>query len=174
MVIGPGAGKKTIRRLNVNFFTKLFGSLMNASENIQPQKENKILSNINIEPGKPIILELEAGTYYRCTCGNSSNMPFCSGACKDSGCTPVEFEVKEKQFIITAPIVFFSLISWSFGEFRGYLLKSDDLSNALAWWFTCASKANAQYMCIITTDWMKNWDIWLHHSVRYRMSKWFV
>lgn len=30
-----------------------------------------------------------------------------------------------KQFIIASPIVLFSLISWSFGEFCGYLLKSE-------------------------------------------------
>lgn len=51
----------------------------------------------NIEPGKPIILELEPGTYYRCTCGGSKNMPFCDGSCAKSDCTPVQFEITEKQ-----------------------------------------------------------------------------
>ena len=55
------------------------------------------MSNISIEPGKPIILDLEPGTYYRCTCGNSTNMPFCTGACKDGDCTPIQFEIKEQQ-----------------------------------------------------------------------------
>lgn len=31
-----------------------------------------------------------------------------------------------KQFIASSPIVFFSLMSWSLGEFCGYLLKSND------------------------------------------------
>jgi CDGSH-type Zn-finger protein len=54
--------------------------------------------NINsIEPGKPIILELEPGTYHRCTCGGSKKMPFCDGSCAESGCSPVQFEIKEKQ-----------------------------------------------------------------------------
>lgn len=55
------------------------------------------MSNINIEPGKPIILDLEPGTFYRCTCGGSKNLPFCDGAHKGSDCTPVQFEIKEKQ-----------------------------------------------------------------------------
>jgi CDGSH-type Zn-finger protein len=75
----------------------MFGSLLTTTENHPQQKENKTLSDINIEPGKPIILELEPGTYYRCTCGNSANMPFSDESCKESGCTPVHFEIKEKQ-----------------------------------------------------------------------------
>ena len=50
-----------------------------------------------IEPGKPIVLELEPGTYYRCTCGGSKKQPFCDGSCKESDCSPVQFEIKEKQ-----------------------------------------------------------------------------
>ena len=44
----------------------------------------------------PIVLELEAGTYYRCTCGKSDT-PFCHGAHIGSDCEPIAFEVKEKQ-----------------------------------------------------------------------------
>jgi len=81
----------------LKFFTPLFGCPVSASEDHQKDKENKKLSNIVIEPGKPIILELEPGTYYRCTCGGSKNLPFCDGSCKGSDCRPVQFEIKEKQ-----------------------------------------------------------------------------
>lgn len=83
--------------MEVSFFTKLFGSLLSAAAGHPEDKENRSVSNISIEPGKPIILELEPGTYYRCTCGGSKNIPFCDGSCKESDCSPVQFEIKEKQ-----------------------------------------------------------------------------
>lgn len=46
---------------------------------------------------KPIEMELEAGTYYWCGCGLSGTEPFCSGAHKASGKTPVQFAVAEKK-----------------------------------------------------------------------------
>jgi CDGSH iron-sulfur domain-containing protein 3 len=46
---------------------------------------------------KPAVLELEPGTYYWCTCGQSQNQPFCNGAHKDTGFTPLAFEVTEKK-----------------------------------------------------------------------------
>ncbi|WP_243373686.1 CDGSH iron-sulfur domain-containing protein [Geotalea sp. SG265] len=44
----------------------------------------------------PIVLELEPGTYYRCTCGKAAT-PFCDGAHQGTDCAPKSFEVKEKQ-----------------------------------------------------------------------------
>lgn len=44
----------------------------------------------------PVVLELEAGTYYRCTCGKSDTL-FCNGAHIGSDCEPIAFEVKERQ-----------------------------------------------------------------------------
>lgn len=67
--------------MKLRFFTKLFGSRFGASEIHQHNEESKSMSSPIIEPGKPIVLELEPGTYYRCTCGGSSNMPFCDGSC---------------------------------------------------------------------------------------------
>jgi CDGSH-type Zn-finger protein len=46
---------------------------------------------------KPAVLELEPGTYYWCSCGQSQNQPFCNGAHKDTGFTPLAFEVTEKK-----------------------------------------------------------------------------
>lgn len=46
---------------------------------------------------KPIVVDLEAGIYHRCTCGRSANDPFCDGSHKGSEFAPITFEVKEKQ-----------------------------------------------------------------------------
>jgi CDGSH iron-sulfur domain-containing protein 3 len=55
------------------------------------------MSDVVITPNKPIAIELEPGTYYRCTCGKSTNQPFCSGAHHGTAFTPIAFEVKEKK-----------------------------------------------------------------------------
>ena len=44
----------------------------------------------------PCVMELEAGTYYWCSCGKSANQPFCDGSHKDTGLTPVALELTEK------------------------------------------------------------------------------
>ncbi len=46
---------------------------------------------------QPSVMELEPGTYYWCSCGLSSNQPFCNGAHKGTGFTPMKVEITEKQ-----------------------------------------------------------------------------
>ncbi|MCW5316089.1 MULTISPECIES: CDGSH iron-sulfur domain-containing protein [unclassified Nostoc] len=46
---------------------------------------------------KPIVMEVEPGTYYWCSCGHSSNQPFCNGAHKGTGFKPIAFEITEKK-----------------------------------------------------------------------------
>ncbi len=41
-------------------------------------------------------MDLGPGTYWWCACGRSRNQPFCDGSHKDTGFTPVKFELKEK------------------------------------------------------------------------------
>lgn len=43
------------------------------------------------------VLELEAGTYYYCTCGQSKNQPFCDGGHKGTDFTPMQFKLEEKK-----------------------------------------------------------------------------
>lgn len=45
----------------------------------------------------PAALELEAGTYYWCSCGQSANQPFCDGSHKTTDFTPVAFTIEEKK-----------------------------------------------------------------------------
>lgn len=45
----------------------------------------------------PAILELDAGTYYWCTCGQSQNQPFCDGSHQGGEFTPQVFELTEKK-----------------------------------------------------------------------------
>jgi CDGSH-type Zn-finger protein len=42
---------------------------------------------------KPVLVELEAGTHWWCTCGHSASQPFCDGSHQGTGMTPLEFTV---------------------------------------------------------------------------------
>ncbi|MBF2026814.1 MAG: CDGSH iron-sulfur domain-containing protein [Oscillatoriales cyanobacterium C42_A2020_001] len=48
---------------------------------------------------KPVVMELEAGTYYWCSCGRSQGQPFCDGSHKGTGFAPLKFEVAEKRTV---------------------------------------------------------------------------
>jgi len=46
---------------------------------------------------KSIRMEMEPGTYYWCSCGKSSNQPFCDGSHKGSSFSPMAVEITEKK-----------------------------------------------------------------------------
>ncbi len=46
---------------------------------------------------KPVTLELEAGDYFWCSCGQSKNQPFCDGGHKGTNFQPQKFTLEEKQ-----------------------------------------------------------------------------
>ena len=49
----------------------------------------------------PAVLELEAGTYYWCSCGRSSKQPFCDGSHSGTDFAPLELELEEpKRFAL--------------------------------------------------------------------------
>lgn len=48
---------------------------------------------------KPAVMELEPGTYYWCTCGQSSNQPFCNGSHKGTDFTPLAFELTTQKTV---------------------------------------------------------------------------
>jgi CDGSH-type Zn-finger protein len=51
----------------------------------------------NIPQKSPIVMEVEPGTYFWCSCGNSSNQPYCDGSHKGTGFSPVKEEVSEAK-----------------------------------------------------------------------------
>lgn len=49
------------------------------------------------QTGMPIRITLEPGTYYRCTCGKSQNLPFCDGSHASGDEVPIRFDITEKE-----------------------------------------------------------------------------
>ena len=48
---------------------------------------------------KPFVLELSAGKYAFCACGESKNQPFCDGAHRTTHFRPVMFELAEEETV---------------------------------------------------------------------------
>ena len=48
---------------------------------------------------KPAVLELEPGTYFWCSCGQSSQQPFCDGSHTGSGFAPLKLTIDEKKTV---------------------------------------------------------------------------
>jgi len=46
---------------------------------------------------KPLVLELDPGTYHWCACGRSQDQPYCDGSHKGTGITPVAFTVESRD-----------------------------------------------------------------------------
>jgi CDGSH iron-sulfur domain-containing protein 3 len=67
------------------------------------RKENIMSNTPTVAGTKPIVMTLETGTYYWCTCGLSSNQPFCNGAHKGTEFVPQAFTIEEtKQVALCA------------------------------------------------------------------------
>ena len=49
-------------------------------------------------------LQLDQGTYYLCTCGQSNNLPYCNGAHQGTGFQPLVLELDAPQTVeVTSP-----------------------------------------------------------------------
>jgi CDGSH-type Zn-finger protein len=55
------------------------------------------MSQPTIADKKPVVLELEAGDHWWCSCGQSQKQPFCDGSHKDTGFAPLKFTLEEKK-----------------------------------------------------------------------------
>jgi len=47
-----------------------------------------------ISDKKPTVIELNAGAYWWCACGQSKKQPYCDGSHKGTGFTPLEFKLE--------------------------------------------------------------------------------
>lgn len=52
-------------------------------------------SKPHIADTKPVVLDLEPGIYYWCSCARSANQPFCDGSHQGSEFQPLEFSLEE-------------------------------------------------------------------------------
>ena len=48
---------------------------------------------------KPYVMEVEPGNYAWCSCGHSSNQPYCDGSHKGSGMAPIIEKVTEAKTV---------------------------------------------------------------------------
>ena len=55
------------------------------------------MSKATIADRKPLILELNEGTSYCCSCGKSKNQPFCDGSHAGSEFQPKEITIERKR-----------------------------------------------------------------------------
>lgn len=47
----------------------------------------------------PFVQKLEAGTYYKCSCGESNNQPFCDGAHQGTEFSPTVVTLEEEKTV---------------------------------------------------------------------------
>ncbi len=53
----------------------------------------------NIAQRTPYVVKLEPGTYWWCSCGLSSNQPFCDGSHKETNFTPQKIVLEQTEQI---------------------------------------------------------------------------
>ena len=55
------------------------------------------MADPNIAQDKPFVMEIDAGTYAWCACGESDNQPYCDGSHKGTEFKPVIEKVEETK-----------------------------------------------------------------------------
>lgn len=55
------------------------------------------MSEPRIAGRRPVVTELEPGTYWWCACGESNNQPFCDGSHAGTGFEPIPLTLEETK-----------------------------------------------------------------------------
>jgi CDGSH-type Zn-finger protein len=77
-----------------------FGRWANERDGRATKKKEggETMSEPKVAQKEPYAVKVEKGkTYYWCSCGRSTNQPFCSGAHKDTSFVPVAFTAEETK-----------------------------------------------------------------------------
>jgi CDGSH-type Zn-finger protein len=64
---------------------------------LKPFQEDNPMAEPMIADTKPVLLELEPGTYWWCACGRSANQPYCDGSHDGTGLEPVRFTIEDRR-----------------------------------------------------------------------------
>ncbi len=57
------------------------------------------MENPKIAKKGPFVMDVETGTKYFCTCGESTNQPYCDGSHKGSSFVPKKVEIAESKVV---------------------------------------------------------------------------
>ncbi len=55
------------------------------------------MGNPKVAAKVPVGMEMEPGTYWWCSCGESQNQPFCDGSHKGTEFSPMKVEIEEAK-----------------------------------------------------------------------------
>lgn len=55
------------------------------------------MSEPKVAGRSPVVVDLDAGSYWWCACGESKNQPYCDGSHKGSDFSPVKVELPEAK-----------------------------------------------------------------------------
>ena len=55
------------------------------------------MASPEIPEKRPVVVDLQPGTYFWCACGRSKNQPYCDGSHAGTEFEPVKIEVEEEQ-----------------------------------------------------------------------------
>lgn len=77
----------------------LFEQISDIAVRKNSQTKPRFMSAREIPQKTPVVIEVEAGTYNWCSCGKSTNQPYCDGSHSGTEFRPVKEVVSEKKIV---------------------------------------------------------------------------